>query len=208
MRARPRRHATTGAVRARVVTLRVCAGALVLCVLSAATAPAAVADPAPVTPSQAQVDAAAAAVTAQQTRVAALEASYARASAEAGTRQRAVSRAAAEYAVEATLGARFPWILANLYRDGRDSVAFHGDRMGEAVDDCIVALVSLRGPRRLRIRPKRGGGPARAFDLGHGDLLVMGGSCQRDYEHGVPKVARAEPRISVMLRSDRVRPAP
>ncbi|MEZ4236166.1 MAG: alpha-ketoglutarate-dependent dioxygenase AlkB [Myxococcota bacterium] len=89
-----------------------------------------------------------------------------------------------------------------LYRDGSDSVAFHGDRMGEAVADCIVALVSLRGPRRLHLRA-RGGGPVRRFDLGHGDLLVMGGSCQRDFEHAVPKVARAEPRLSVMIRSDR-----
>ncbi|MEQ1501305.1 MAG: alpha-ketoglutarate-dependent dioxygenase AlkB [Myxococcota bacterium] len=88
-----------------------------------------------------------------------------------------------------------------LYRDGRDSVAYHGDRMGDAVADCIVAIVSLRGPRRLRVRPKGGHGPARSFDLGCGDLLVMGGTCQRDFEHGVPKVASAPPRMSVMFRS-------
>lgn len=88
-----------------------------------------------------------------------------------------------------------------LYRGGDDSVAWHGDRMGEQVEDCIVAIVSLRGPRRLRIRPKGGKGPVRSFDLGNGDLLVMGGACQRHYEHHVPKVARAEPRISLMFRS-------
>jgi alkylated DNA repair dioxygenase AlkB len=87
-----------------------------------------------------------------------------------------------------------------LYRDGRDSVAMHGDHMGEQLSDCIVGIVSLRGPRRLNVRPK-GGGRRLSFDLGHGDLLVMGGSSQRDYEHGVPKVASAEPRISVMFRS-------
>ena len=75
-----------------------------------------------------------------------------------------------------------------LYRDGRDSVAMHGDRMGDQLDDNIIAIVSLRGPRRV-------------FDLGHGDLLVMGGSTQRDFEHGVPKVASAPPRMSVMFRS-------
>jgi alkylated DNA repair dioxygenase AlkB len=89
-----------------------------------------------------------------------------------------------------------------LYRDGRDSVAYHGDRMGDQLDDCIVAILSLRGPRRLRVRPKAGiSGEPLGFDLGYGDLLVMGGSCQRDYEHGVPKVANAPPRMSVMFRS-------
>jgi alkylated DNA repair dioxygenase AlkB len=87
-----------------------------------------------------------------------------------------------------------------LYRDGRDSVAMHGDRMGDQIDDCIVAILSLRGPRRFVLRPREGG-ERRTFDLGHGDLLVMGGSCQRDFDHGVPKVASAEPRMSVMFRS-------
>jgi alkylated DNA repair dioxygenase AlkB len=87
-----------------------------------------------------------------------------------------------------------------LYRGGDDSVAFHSDRVGEArLDDSIVAIVSLRGPRRLRLRAKKGG-TAMAFDLGFGDLLVMGGSCQRHFDHGVPKVAHAPPRLSVMLR--------
>jgi alkylated DNA repair dioxygenase AlkB len=87
-----------------------------------------------------------------------------------------------------------------LYRDGRDSVAMHGDRMGDQVDDCIVAILSLRGPRRLLLKPRVGAGRW-SFDLGHGDLLVMGGSCQRDFDHGVPKVASAEPRMSVMFRT-------
>jgi alkylated DNA repair dioxygenase AlkB len=87
-----------------------------------------------------------------------------------------------------------------LYRGGDDSVAFHSDRVGaDRLDESIVAIVSLRGPRRLRIRPKEGG-ESRAFDLGFGDLLVMGGSCQRWFDHGVPKVAAAPSRMSVMLR--------
>lgn len=88
-----------------------------------------------------------------------------------------------------------------LYRGGDDSVAFHSDRVGEdRLDDSVVAIVSLRGPRRLRLRSKEAGGRALAFDLGHGDLLVMGGSCQRHFEHGVPKVASAPPRMSLMFR--------
>jgi alkylated DNA repair dioxygenase AlkB len=127
---------------------------------------------------------------------------------EDGPGHPAILEAAA--ALSARYGRPVERVSLALYRDGADSVAFHGDRMGESVDDCIVAIVSLRGPRRLRIRPRRhaggpggGGGPTRSFDLGHGDLLVMGGSCQRDFEHAVPKVARAEPRISLMIRSDR-----
>src|SRR5262245_2503456 len=86
------------------------------------------------------------------------------------------------------------------YRDGRDSVAFHGDRVGRERDDTIVALVSLGEPRRFLLRPA-GGGTSRAFDLGWGDLLVMGGTCQRTWEHGVPKVAIAGPRMSVQFRA-------
>ena len=93
-----------------------------------------------------------------------------------------------------------------LYRDGRDSVAWHGDTTGRgSTEDTVVAIVSLGAPRALLLRP-RGGGPALRYDLGHGDLLVMGGSCQRSWEHAVPKTARATgPRISVQFRPRGVR---
>ncbi|MBU2110259.1 MAG: alpha-ketoglutarate-dependent dioxygenase AlkB, partial [Actinobacteria bacterium] len=86
------------------------------------------------------------------------------------------------------------------YRDGRDSVAWHGDTIGRGSShDTMVAIVSVGDPRRLMLRP-RGGGESLAFELGHGDLLVMGGSCQRTWEHAVPKVASAGPRLSVQFR--------
>ena len=86
------------------------------------------------------------------------------------------------------------------YRDGRDSVAWHGDTFGRgSTHDTMVAIVSFGDPRRLALRP-RGGGESISFEMGHGDLLVMGGSCQRTWEHAVPKVAHAGPRISVQLR--------
>ncbi len=93
-----------------------------------------------------------------------------------------------------------------LYRDGRDSVAWHGDTTGRGSrQDTMVAIVSLGAPRSLLLRP-RGGGKALRHDLGHGDLLVMGGSCQRAWEHSVPKTARATgPRISVQFRPQDVR---
>jgi alkylated DNA repair dioxygenase AlkB len=93
-----------------------------------------------------------------------------------------------------------------LYRDGADSVAWHGDRIGRGRrEDTMVAIVSVGAPRGLLLRP-RGGGPAIRHDLGHGDLLVMGGSCQRTWEHAVPKTARpAGPRISIQFRPRGVR---
>ena len=88
-----------------------------------------------------------------------------------------------------------------LYRDGRDSVAWHGDRIGRgAVEDVLVAVVSLGAERRFALRP-RGGGPAVRLALGRGDLLVMGGSCQRTWEHSVPKSAAVDgARVSVQFR--------
>ena len=93
-----------------------------------------------------------------------------------------------------------------LYRDGRDSVAWHGDTIGRGkTEDTMVAIVSLGTPRPLMLRP-RGGGTALRFEVGHGDLLVMGGSCQRTWEHAVPKTSQpVGPRISVQFRPRGVR---
>jgi alkylated DNA repair dioxygenase AlkB len=70
-------------------------------------------------------------------------------------------------------------IRINLYRDGRDSVAWHGDRIRKEIAEPVVALISLGEPRRFLIRP-RGGGQSLAFTLGRGDLLVTGERAQRD----------------------------
>jgi alkylated DNA repair dioxygenase AlkB len=87
------------------------------------------------------------------------------------------------------------------YRDGRDSVAWHGDTIGRgSTHDTMVAIASFGDPRRLMLRPRGGGADSLSFELGHGDLIVMGGSCQRTWEHSVPKVAHAGPRISVQFR--------
>ncbi len=94
---------------------------------------------------------------------------------------------------------RLDQLSAGWYRTGADSVAPHGDRIARDRHHAIVATVSLGGARRFLIKPKSGG-TSKSFSLGHGDLVVMGGSCQRTHEHGVPKVRRAEPRIALMLR--------
>jgi alkylated DNA repair dioxygenase AlkB len=96
-------------------------------------------------------------------------------------------------------GREFDSVGFNLYRDGQDSVAWHVDRIPKEIDSPLVALVSLGEPRRFLLRPK-GGGKSRAFLLGRGDLLVTGGETQRTWEHSVPKVARAGPRISLAYR--------
>jgi alkylated DNA repair dioxygenase AlkB len=108
-------------------------------------------------------------------------------------------RLTAHYAAE--LGEPFVTAGMCLYRDGRDSVAWHGDTKGRSShSDTMVAIVSFGAPRPLLLRP-RGGGTSLRFPLGHGDLVVMGGSCQRTWEHAVPKTARpVGPRVSVQFR--------
>ncbi|MDT0548547.1 MULTISPECIES: alpha-ketoglutarate-dependent dioxygenase AlkB [Streptomyces] len=105
----------------------------------------------------------------------------------------------AHYAAE--LGEPFTTAGLCYYRDGRDSVAWHGDRIGRGARvDTMVAILSVGAPRDLVLRPRRGGATVRR-PLGHGDLIVMGGSCQRTWEHAIPKSTRATgPRISIQFR--------
>ncbi|MFH8866807.1 alpha-ketoglutarate-dependent dioxygenase AlkB [Streptomyces griseus] len=109
------------------------------------------------------------------------------------------------YAAE--LGEPFTTAGLCFYRDGRDGVAWHGDTIGRAsTEDTMVAILSLGAPRHLALRPRRPGPAPVRRPLGHGDLIVMGGSCQRTWEHAIPKTARAVgPRISVQFRTDGVR---
>ncbi len=108
-------------------------------------------------------------------------------------------RLSAHYAGE--LGEPFVTAGCCFYRDGQDSVAWHGDNLGRGrSQDTMVAIVSFGSPRKLLLRP-RGGATELSLPLGHGDLVVMGGSCQRTWEHAVPKTSRpVGPRISVQFR--------
>ena len=110
------------------------------------------------------------------------------------------SALSAHYADE--LGEPFVSAGMCLYRDGRDSVAWHGDTIGRSArHDTMVAILSLGSPRNLALRPRAGGHETLRFPLGHGDLIVMGGSCQRTWEHAIPKTAKpVGPRISVQFR--------
>jgi alkylated DNA repair dioxygenase AlkB len=101
-------------------------------------------------------------------------------------------------------GVEFDSVGLNLYRDGRDSVAWHGDRIAREIAEPLVAIVSIGEPRRFLLRPKVRGGdvPVRMHRLllGRGELLVTGGATQRAWEHSVPKVASAGPRMSITFR--------
>jgi alkylated DNA repair dioxygenase AlkB len=101
--------------------------------------------------------------------------------------------------LSAEYGERFTQVGANLYRDGADSVAWHGDRVARDLPTATVALVSLGAVRPFRLRPTGGG---RSIELlpGPGDLLVLGGTCQRTWQHAVPKARGVGPRISIQFR--------
>ena len=104
--------------------------------------------------------------------------------------QRALSR---HYATE------FARISLGYYRNGKDSVAWHGDYVARRMQEALVATVSVGAPRRFALRPA-GGGASIPYSLGWGDLIVMGGTCQRTWQHCVPKIAHADPRIAIMFR--------
>ena len=108
--------------------------------------------------------------------------------------------------IAALLSARyrkaFTRVGINLYRNERDSVAWHADKIGRVMHQPIVGLVSLGATRPFLLRPL-GGGQSRRFVLGSGDLLVMGGTCQHRFEHAVPKLTRpTAPRLSITFRHD------
>lgn len=103
-------------------------------------------------------------------------------------------------ALSARYGEDFTRTTAALYRDGKDSVAWHGDTTAREMDTALVATVSLGQPRRFLLKPAEGGASL-AFPAGRGDLIVMGGTCQRTWRHAIPKTAHAAgPRIALMFR--------
>jgi alkylated DNA repair dioxygenase AlkB len=110
----------------------------------------------------------------------------------------AIVRTMAE-AISARYGLDLGAVSANLYRDGADSVAWHGDRIGRRLSSTVVAILTLGATRRFLLR-RAGGGPSVRYQPTSGDLLVLGGTCQRTWQHCVPKQAGAGPRICVMFR--------
>ncbi|MGH3328423.1 MAG: alpha-ketoglutarate-dependent dioxygenase AlkB [Streptomycetales bacterium] len=103
--------------------------------------------------------------------------------------------------LSARYGVELDSVLVNLYRDGRDSVAWHRDTVRRLMPEPLVATVSLGHRRRFLVRPYGGGPTALRLTPGEGDLVVMGGLCQHEWEHTVPKEPRgAGARMSITLR--------
>lgn len=107
----------------------------------------------------------------------------------------------ARRALSEQYGITFDSIGCNWYRDGQDSVAWHSDRFARSVVNPTVAIITVGAARPFRVRPKSGG-PSMLFEPGDGDLLVMGGACQHRWQHCVPKIRAAGPRVSITFRHD------
>ena len=109
-------------------------------------------------------------------------------------------------AVSDRYGVEFDSCLVNLYRDGNDAVAWHGDTVRKTLRNPLVVTVSLGASRRFLVR-RRGGGPVlKEYAPGQGDLMVMGGAMQHDYEHTVPRQKSASgARMSVTMRHSQQR---
>jgi alkylated DNA repair dioxygenase AlkB len=98
-------------------------------------------------------------------------------------------------------GVGFDSVWVNLYRDGEDSVAWHGDRNAKVLTNPMVVTVSLGARRRFLLRARGTTRATHVLEPGGGDLVVMGGACQHEWEHTVPKTRRpVGPRMSVTIR--------
>lgn len=115
----------------------------------------------------------------------------------------------AHRAVQDRWGVRFDGFALAWYRDGADGVAFHRDRELRWLDDTVIGVLTLGARRPFLLRPRGNryhhdaprGGATHDLAPGSGDLIVMGGRCQADWEHAVPKVhPRTSGRVSLQWR--------
>lgn len=106
-------------------------------------------------------------------------------------------------AVSERYAANFDSVLVNLYRDGRDGVAWHGDTVRKRLPEAVVVTVGLGERRRFLLRPGTSGPATISLETGQGDLVVMGGRTQHEWQHTVPKAARAGARMSITMRHSR-----
>jgi alkylated DNA repair dioxygenase AlkB len=103
--------------------------------------------------------------------------------------------------VKAVAPAPYNAVGMNLYRDGNDSVAMHGDKLHMLTESCPIALLSLGDPRRMLIRARTGERRTLAIELEPGSLLCMSHASQLTHVHGIPKTKKPQgPRISAVFR--------
>jgi alkylated DNA repair dioxygenase AlkB len=99
---------------------------------------------------------------------------------------------------------QFGGVLANLYRDGQDAMGLHADDEPELLPDAEIASVSLGAERRFVLKPRDASAAPHEIRPAHGSLLVMAGTLQRHWRHGVPREARVtRPRINLTFRQYR-----
>lgn len=91
--------------------------------------------------------------------------------------------------LQQTCAVQFNSVLLNRYRNGGDSMGWHRDDEPELGQQSVIASLSLGASRRFLLRRVDAHVQRHACQLGHGDLLVMRGHCQRDYQHALPKMA-------------------
>lgn len=104
-----------------------------------------------------------------------------------------------KHRIEAQTGHWFNSVLANAYRDGKDSMGWHRDDEKELGPRPLIASLSLGGERRFLLREERQ--KSVGLTLEHGSLLVMRGECQRKFQHSLPKTRRqAGLRINLTYR--------
>ena len=98
-------------------------------------------------------------------------------------------------------GCEFNSVLANLYRDGRDSMGWHSDDEPELGMQPVIASLSLGVTRRFVLRHRRDPARKREWPLPHGSLLLMRGDSQADWRHALPRTAKpVGPRINLTFR--------
>lgn len=102
--------------------------------------------------------------------------------------------------VEQTCTTRFNSVLANLYRDGNDSMGWHSDNEAELGERPIIASLSLGAERRFTLRRRDRSGKTLGLPLPHGSLLLMAGDTQRLYMHALPKTRAAGARLNLTFR--------
>lgn len=103
------------------------------------------------------------------------------------------------------IGVPFNSVLANLYRDGRDSMGWHSDDERELGVEPVIASLSLGAARRFVLRNRRDPDSKLALDLADGSLLLMRGQTQRHWRHALPRTAKpVGERINLTFRFLRV----
>ena len=113
--------------------------------------------------------------------------------------------------IEDLTGGRFNSVLANAYRNGRDSMGWHSDDESELGPQPLIASLTLGTPRRFLLRPKSRPNNVRsaaiALSLEHGSLLLMKGDSQQRYQHALPRTRRPVGlRINLTYRQVSVQP--